>query len=368
MRIRVAPPFLNEALALASTVASTRTVIPSLNCVKLTSSTAPRAALTVEATDLEIGIRYYVPLIELDQEGAVVLPAAKLAALMRQVRDPDVEISADNLVATIRTSDGRFRMVGLDPADFPGVPQFDPTSGIPVPAKDLAAMVRRTAFAVSTDTVRFALTGQLLDIRNSQLCMVASDGKRLSLVRKALPKAVKDVRIIVPPKTMNLLTRLLLPDEETVLLDVTENTVRMSTRRAQISSRVIDGTFPDYEAVIPRDNPYCVTVDRELLDSALRRAGLMSSDEVRATKFSLGSDLLTLYSRSQEVGEAKIDLKVEYQGEPREIVFNPDFLLDYLGVVDQERITLRLKDRSTAGLFSASDDYQYVLMPLDVEV
>lgn len=367
MRVRVSSHVLNEALQIAAGVAPTRATIPALSCVKLEAAAgAAGPALTITATDLELGLRLTVPLISLDREGAVVIPAVKIASLVREIPDTDLQFSSDHSLAMLKTSDGQFKIVGMDPAEFPAFPAPQAATRASVRARDLVEMTAKTSFAVSTEAVRYALTGQLLALADGEVRMVASDGRRLSYVRKT-SDGKKGPQAIVPMKTLTLVTKALRPDEEVVDVEVEETTIRLSTRRLLVFSRLIEGTFPDYAAVIPKSNDRRVTVEVEAFRSALRRTSLLAQDRARAVKLTVAPGKLTLFARAQDVGEASVDLACEYSGEPFDIVFNPDYILDYLRTVQEPNVTMLFKDRTGAGLFQASPDHLYVLMPLAMD-
>jgi DNA polymerase-3 subunit beta len=369
MKIRVAPAVLNNALGIATSVAPARATLPALSCVKLTARGGKSPELEIAATDLEFGIKLRSPLVECKQEGTLVVPAAKFAAIVREVNDADFEISSDGPLGAIRTSDSRFKLVGLDPADYPALPDYDPAKAVTVAADAVRDMVRKTEFAVSLETVRYALTGQLLELREGQVRMVASDGKRLSYVKNPaqVGNDVRPIKVIVPTKTTALLVKTLTAEDKSVGIELTENSIRFGTLQSTISSRLIDGTFPDYEAVIPKSNDRRISVDREPLLSALRRASLLTQDKARAVKFSFSDGKASLFARSQELGEASVDVPVEYKGESFDIVFNPDYVADYAKSVTDEKIELWLRDRTSAGLFKSGGDYVYILMPLAIE-
>lgn len=369
MKIRVAPGLLNDALGIAATVSPARATLPALSCVRLTAKSGKTPELEVAATDLEVGIKLRVPLVECKQDGTLVVPAAKFAAIVREVRDADFEINSDGPLGTLKTSDGRFKLVGLDAADFPKIPDFDASKAIHIKSASIQDMISKTEYAVSLETVRYALTGQLLEMRDGELRMVASDGKRLSYVKSPADaaKGAKAIKVIVPTKTTSLLVKALTPEDDTVGIELTENSIRFGTQTAMISSRLIDGTFPDYEAVIPKANDKKISIERETLLSGLRRASLMAQDKARAVKLSFSDGKVTLFARSQELGEASVEVPIEYQGESFDIVFNPDYIVDYLKSLNEEKVHLWLRDRTSAGLFKAADSYVYILMPLAIE-
>ena len=167
---------------------------------------------------------------------------------------------------------------------------------------------------------------------------------------------------------MNLLDKVLGGEDDQVALAVEETQIKIKTQRALIFSRLIEGHFPDYEAVVPSNTDKKLAVQRDLLLSAVRKSALMTTDKTRAVKLSASKGKLVLFTRTQDVGEAKVEIPVDYKGEEIDIVFNPDYVADYLKVVTDETVELHLKDRSSAGIFRAGKDYVYVLMPLTINL
>lgn len=373
MKLKCSRGSLYEAFQIAALVVPQRTTLPAITNVKLSAFQGGKSGTFVEVscTDLEFGLRYMLPASEVKEEGTVVLPAGRLLGILRESGDENVDITSDGNLAHVRLSDSSFKVVGIDPADFPVAPEFETRSALHIDTKDLSDMIRKTQFSVSSEVVRYALTGQLFEVRNKEVRMVASDGKRLAYVKsRSTGKAEgsKDIRVIVPTKTMNLLDKVLSEDDEVVALNVEETQIRLKTSKAMIFSRLIEGNFPDYEAVVPSDRDKKATLQRDVLHAAVRKATLMTTDKMRAVKFSFSNGRLTLFTRSQDVGEAKIEIPVDYKGEDLDIVFNPDYVADYLRAVTDDGIELHLKDRTTAGVFRSGKDYVYVLMPLAVNL
>jgi DNA polymerase-3 subunit beta len=372
MKVKCSRGRLHEAFSIASAVVPVRTTIPAITCVKITA-TKDKSGGTVElaCTDLEFGLKLTIPATEVKEEGTLVLPASRMAGILREAGESDIVIDSDGNLAHIKLPDATFKVVGIDPSDFPTVPAFEDKHAIKIATEDLGAMIRKTQFAVSTEVVRYMLTGQLLEIKGKEVRMVASDGKRLAYIKSRSTGKLEggtDIRVIVPTKTMNLLDKVLTGEEEQVSLNVEETQLRIKTERALIFSRLIDGAFPDYEAVVPSNLDKKVVADREALLSAVRKSALMTTDKTRAVKMIVGKNKITLFTRTADVGEAKVEVPAEYKGDDLEIVFNPDYIADYLKVLADPQVELHLKDRGAAGVFRSGKDYVYVLMPLTINV
>jgi DNA polymerase-3 subunit beta len=370
MKVKCSRGQLSDAFSIASGVVPQRTTIPAITSVKLSASKDKGGGtLELACTDLEYGLKYTIAATEVKEEGTLVLPAARMAGILREASEQDVSIESDGNLAHIRLPDASFKVVGIDPADFPTVPTFDDRASVKIATEDLGTMIRKTQFAVSTEVVRYALTGQLFEVKGKEVRMVASDGKRLAYIKSRASgkeQSSKDVRVIVPTKTMNLLDKVLSDEDDHVAMNVEETQVKLKTKRALIFSRLIEGHFPDYEAVVPSNLDKKVVVSREALHAAVRKVALMTTDKTRAVKFNVGKGRLVLFTRTQDVGEAKVEVPAEYKGDELEVVFNPDYVADYLKVVADETVELNLKDKTSAGVFRAGKDYVYVLMPLTI--
>lgn len=379
MKISCSRGKLNEAIQAVSPIVQQKMTIPVLSNVKLTATKKGKEGeLEVIGTDLDIGVRWNVPLKQVDEEGVLVLPAARLGAILRENPDEEIRLESDGHLAQIVCASGHYKIIGVDPSEYPAIPDFQGAASIVIDAKDFSEMIRKTQFAASSEMVRYALTGQLLEVVKSkssgaELRMVASDGKRLAFIKKKYggkdaPAAGKGSRVLVPPRALNIVDKMVSGEDETVSILVDENQVKMSVKQGMVFARLIEGNFPDYEAVIPKEPELKVTLDTQKFYSAVKQAALMTSDKARAIKLSFTKDKLTLLARTQDVGEARVEMDVVYKGEAVEIVFNPDFLTDYTKVVNEATIDLFLKDKSSAGIFKSGKDYVYVAMPLAIAI
>jgi DNA polymerase-3 subunit beta len=370
MKVKCPRGQLAEAFAVAERVVPQRTTIPAITSVKISAHREKTGGVVeLACTDLEYGLTLSIPGAEVKEEGTLVLPAGRMAGILREAGEQEVSIDSDGNLAHIKLPDASFKVVGIDPSDYPTVPTFEEKGSVRIATEDLGAMIRKTQFAVSTEVVRYALTGQLFELKGREVRMVASDGKRLAYIKSKSSGKIdgqKDVRVIIPTKTMNLLDKVLGEEDDQVALQVEETQIKIRTRRALIFSRLIEGHFPDYEAVVPSNLDKKLVIQREALLSAVRKSALMTTDKTRAVKFSVGKNRIVLFTRTQDVGEAKVEVPAEYKGEEIEVVFNPDYVADYLKGLADETVELHLKDKASAGVFKAGKDYVYVLMPLTI--
>ncbi len=357
---------LHAFQAVGAALPGGRSGIPVLQNVKVH---AEGKSLALLATDLEVGVRLLVEGTEVLEPGSLVVPADTISSILRESRDDRVLVESDRTLASITLSDGYYKVVGVDPADFPEFPDFNAKAAQSISGADLKEMIRKTAFAVAVEVTRYALTGIQLEVRPDEVRMVATDGKRLALARrKGTGSGKSELKVIVPPKALHLLEKVTGDEDTDVQINVTESQIKMKTRHAVIFSRLVEGTFPDYDQVLPKGCDKKATVERELLESAMRRAALMTTTEARATKLTLREDRLVLISRVQEVGESKVEIPVKYSGDEFEVVFNPVLFVDALKAMKEEKIQLELKDRSSPCVVKEGKDYVYLVMPLAIQV
>jgi DNA polymerase-3 subunit beta len=373
MKFECARRELYDVLSIAASVVPTRSAIPALAnvLVQAEAGEAKRpGSLRISATDLELSVALTVPEAQVERGGALALPAARLAGILRESGDERIGLECDGTLADVRAGGGRYKLVGLEAADFPSLPRAEAPRETEAPAAELKRMIRLTEFAVSPESVMYALTGLLLELHEGkELRLVASDGKRMAYARsREISKKGGKLSVIVPTKALRLVDRLLGERDESVWIfaPLEENAVQFRTARGLVTSRLIEGKFPDYETVIPKDRDKKIVVEAQGLAAAVRRTALMTADGARAVRLGFSPGRCVLFTRSADIGEARHETAVEYEGEPLEITFNPDYVLDYLKVVEEARVEVHLKDAATASVFKAGKDYTYVLMPLQV--
>jgi DNA polymerase-3 subunit beta len=239
---------------------------------------------------------------------------------------------------------------------------------VEIPGEVLRELVARTAFAITAEDARYYLAGALLLLEPGAVSMVATDGHRLSYARRtATLKLTEPQRVLIPRKAIHELARLL-EEEETALFQQAENHLVFRVGGRLLASKMIEGQFPAFEKVIALTGDKVVALDRERLGTAIRRVSLLSSERSRAVRLSLGPGKLDLAASSPDLGEAKESLTAEYKGDPVEIGFNAQYLLDFLGVAGSSAVSLELKDADSQGMLKPSDggdtDYRYVVMPM----
>jgi DNA polymerase-3 subunit beta len=374
MKLLINRAALVEALGLASSVVLSRTPKPVLTCVKLVAgNTGNTKTLSVIATDMELALQYTLTQVDIATPGVALIPAGKLSEIVNNSPDDTLTLETNADTTTIKGSDANYKVFGYNAEEFPPVSGFEGEADFSLTAGSLRTLLDRTRFAAAREMTRFAINGVLFEKKGKKLLLVATDGHRLAQTRdEAMSEGGRDVSAVVPIKAINLIERLLTDPEQTVSLQFKENKlyVQVSSETggvaATMSTSLVEGTFPPYNDVIPKDSDKKVTLNRDRFFSAVRRAALLTNEESKGVRLSFASGTLSISSRAPEMGEAKIDLPVEYGGEAIEIGFNPNYLMDALKVADQETVTFEMKTPNKPGLLKSGPGFLYVVMPVNL--
>src|SRR5688572_1966191 len=358
---------LLEALSVAGNVVAARTPKPVLQCLKLT---AEDNALTVGATDLEVAIRYIDNQVQIDQPGEALLPADKLRDIVRESVDDTLAIEVTGDSASIRGQDSLFKIFTQNVKDFPPVPDFEGEADFTLAAGHLKQLIGQTLFAAAKESTRYAFNGVLMVAKGKKINLVSTDGRRLAqangdMITDKLPK--DGAKAIIPAKALNLMDKLIDDPEEAVGFQVRENQVIFHTSSATLTSNLVEGQFPPYEDVIPKDTDKKMTAGTADFLSAVRRAALLTTEESKGVRLAFGKKGLKLTSRSPESGEATINFPCKYEGTDVEIGFNPSFVVEALKVVNTDEITLEMTAPNRPGLLKAGGDFLYVIMPVNLQ-
>lgn len=374
MKVLVNRAALVEALGLCQSVVLARTPKPVLTCVKLsTKQGADGNSLVLTATDMEIALEYSLTQVEITKPGTALIPAAKLSEIVNNSPDDTLTLDVDGETTIIKGSDAQYKVFGYNSEEFPPINGFEGKPDFTLSAEVLRNLLDRTRFAAAREMTRYAINGVLFEKKGKKLSLVATDGHRLAQSKDDLDHdSDTNITKVVPLKAINLIDRLLVDPEQTVALQFTENRlfVQVSTDTGGISSTMssalVDGSFPPYNDVIPKDSDKKVTINREKFASAVRRAALLTNEESKGVRLSFSNDTLSISSRAPEMGEAKIDLAVGYAGEAIEIGFNPNYLLDALKVAQTEEVTFEMKTGNKPGLLRSGPGFLYVVMPVNL--
>jgi DNA polymerase-3 subunit beta len=302
--------------------------------------------------------------VDTQEAGAITLPAKRFGDIIRDLPGDNIEINTKkNNLVIIETESCQFKLMGLGREEFPKLPEFKDKEAIPLEQSSLKQALNLTSFAVSFDETRYILNGILFKILQDKLVLVATDGKRLAIMEKSLKQRTeKDYSIIVPIKSIHELNRNL-QEEGELSLTLGANQALFDLGKTVIVSRLIEGEFPDYQQVIPSASEYKMTVDRQELLLAVRRAALLATPDYQAVKFELFKNKLVVSKSTPDIGESREELSVEYQGKELVIGFNPNYLIDVLKNVVQEKIELELADSEKPGVIRL-EGYIYIVLPM----
>ncbi len=365
MKVIAQTAALQEALALAGSIVATRTPKPVLQCLKLV---AAENVLTLLATDLEAGCRYHVTAVQVEEPGEALIPAEKLVGIVRESSDEEsltIETEKDNCL--VRGAGSRFTVFGYDPGEYPAVAEFEGKGDFQVAANVLAGMITRTLFATAKAHSHYAMAGVLWEASGKKLQLVATDGHRLAQTKGSLARsAARDVTAIVPGKLMALIQRVAADGEETLEVKVDENQILVRTPKAVLVSSLVQGNFPRYADVIPKEANRRAKINTNQFEHRIRQAALLTNEESRGVRLSFESDHVTLASRTPEAGEAEVTCPIQLEGEAIEIGFNPAFLIDALRVVETDDISFEMNAQNKPAMIRAGGDFLYVLMPVDL--
>ena len=359
--------FLN-ALSRTQGTVERRNTMPILANVLIETHTN---RIRVTATDLEVGVRASLN-GEIVTSGGVTVDARKLYEIVRELSEEMIELKRlENDRVELRSGKSVFKMVGLDAQEFPVFAKSSEEERKQCSAQVLKEMIDMTIFSISSDETRSNLNGALLhDSGEANVRMVTTDGHRLSLVQREIGPLGLEKGVIIPRKGLGELRRLLEDSgEEMVSLRLTDNMAFVWYGDVEMSIRLIDGEFPDYDKVIPNDNTSEANVGQRNLFRALRRVSLLSSDRYRGVRMELNSGVMAISANNPDLGEADEELEVEYQGDRLSIGYNAQYLLDILGVLDQEdKVVLALKDDQSPTVLrrSGDDSVLYVVMPMRI--
>ncbi|MCI0349041.1 MAG: DNA polymerase III subunit beta [Acidobacteriales bacterium] len=372
MEISVSKADLLRELTATQGVVERKTTIPILSNFLFEAS---EDGLTITATDLDLSLRTSCA-AKVKKEGSCTVPARKLYDYVKLLPEGDISIKTlENHWVSIRAGRSNTKMVGMARANFPALPNFPTTATAKLPADALRNLVAKTIFAVSNEESRYTLSGALMVLKPESITMVATDGHRLAHIEKPLktPLAgISELKVLVPKKAMAELYSLLQSaDADEVEFARDESTLFFRLGSRLLTSRQLTGQFPNYEAVLPRDNNKSVTISCEEITGAILRVSQFADERSGAIRMRLDRDEIKVSSSSTETGESEDTIETSYNGEAMTIGFNSQYLLDFLKAADTAEIKLEFKDAQSAGQLrpvDASDNYKYryIVMPMRI--
>ena len=365
MKLTIGQEEFITGLQAVQNVVSTRTTLPILSNVLLN---AVGDRLTLTATDLDVTISKTVE-AKVEIDGSFTMPVKKLLSIAREVGGSQIEMDVSKNQCSIKSGSSAYRVNGLPAEEFPPIPNFSGQTTIQMPQDTVKTMLRRTSFAVSTDENRYVLNGLYLSFKENKLTMVATDGRRLALAEEDVElKDDNPLEVIVPTKAIQELSRSL-GDKGDVEIKITENQVSFGLKEndgtgSLIVSKLVEGAYPNYKQVIPAESKHRVTLDKEELFHALRRAEIMTSEKANSVKLTFSENNLTFTANSPEVGESRETMAIKYEGEETSIAFNPQFFIDPLKALEEDEVHFEFTDQLSPGVVKVKHPFLYVIMPM----
>lgn len=373
MKFIVSSAALLKQLQLISGVISTNTVLPILEDFLFV---VKEDQLKVYATDLEISMSTQLEINSKD-EGRVAVPAKMLTDILKMLPEQPVTFSVneDNYSIELTTDNGKYKLAGENPEDFPKLPEPEETTSVAMPSEVISEAISKCLFAVSNDELRPAMTGILFELNPSELTFVSTDGHKLVRYRRKDINIKESAKFIVPKKALNLLKNALPAEVTNVNLSYEEDkNAFFSFNQVNLSCRLIDARFPDYGAVIPQDNPFLLTMDRATFQNSVRRTSIFANKMTNQVVLTIAGNSLQLSAQDLDFSnEASEQLDCEYEGDDLTIGFNSKFLTEMLGVMDGQEVDMRLSSPTRAGLLmpthpEENEELLILIMPISLNV
>jgi DNA polymerase-3 subunit beta len=360
-----------SGLAQVLNVVGSKATMPILSNVLIE---AEKDQLCLTTTNLDLGIRCKLK-AEVKETGAVTLPVKRLASIVRELPNSDVTVEASpNHQVKLSSGGSTFRIMGLGREEFPPLPEFGDEKSHTLLQEDLAAMLRSVAYAQSQDETRYTLNGVYFNFKEGGLTLVATDGRRLALIAKEMEVAAAvSGAIILPAKTVAELARLLdkgervkinFNDRRCAFQIATDKDTTGLTDSVYLYSKVVEGSYPNYQQVIPKETHQRIKLERELFLQCVHRAALVCSEKSNSVRIKLTSNLLEITAQSPDFGEAHESMAVGYSGPDLQVAFNPAFVMDPLRALTKDEVFLELKDEVSPGVFKTLDQFICVIMPM----
>ncbi|NOR41744.1 MAG: DNA polymerase III subunit beta [Gammaproteobacteria bacterium] len=341
-----------------------RQTMPALSNVLIRTT---ENSLTLTATDLEIELVSQIGII-IDEPGEITVPARKLLDICKSLpNEAIIKFSVKDTKALVQSGRSRFSLTTLPANDFPALEAINSIYEFEITQKMLRDIIDKTAFAMAQQDVRYYLNGLMLEISSNYLRAVATDGHRLAYSEKETNADIADIKqVILPRKGVLELIRLLKDTDEKVKIVLGSNHLQVEFDQLRLTSKLIDGRFPDYNRVMPTDGDNIMIADREQLRQALMRASILSNEKYRGIRLILEKNLIKLQAQNPDHEEADIELEVDYSGDDIEIGFNVNYMLDVLNVTNSEMVQTALRDSNSSFLLTYPDqsDSKYVIMPM----
>jgi len=371
MKFKINRDHFSNGLAQVLNVVGSKAAMPILSNVLIE---ADKDGISLTTTNLDLGIRCKIK-AEVKEGGSVTLPVKRLATIVREL--PNVDVSFDstaNHQVKIASGGSNFRIMGIGAEEFPKLPDSGDDKSYSLDQGELATMLGNVAYAQSTDETRYILNGVYFNFKEGKLTLVATDGRRLALVGKELTvPAANAGAIILPAKTVAELLRLLGKGEKVrIAFNERRAAFQIDTGKESggltdsiyLFSKVVEGNYPNYQQVIPKETHQRIKLERELFLQCVHRAALVTSEKSNSVKIKLTANLLEITASSPDFGEAHESMAISYSGPDLQVAFNPQFVMDPLRALTKDEVFFELKDEVSPGVFKTLESFVCVIMPV----
>ena len=367
MRFKTNKAKLNQAVSRLQSIVPPKSTIPILSNILFDLE---GEKLDLKVTDLDVSMTSHID-VETLKKGSITVPAKVFSEIVKELPDYDLDITATENRMEIKCGSGVYKLSGFSAEDFPKLPDIHLGRQIKVNAQSLCSMIKKVLFAVSRDETRPALNGILWSSSEGGLNLVATDGHRLAKINRSdinITGYKKD--IIIPPKILENLIKLIHEDTGEIGLILNDNSIVFVLEDSIITSRLLEGPYPNYEQVVPKDNEKIMLVERELLQASVKRVSILSNSLTHQVKFSIKRDDLELSATNFDFGgEARESIKVSYQAEDMDIGYNANYVIDVLKQIDDDEVRFELNNPTTAAIIKPEkstehEDCLFLVMPL----
>ncbi len=371
MKFKINRDHFASGLAQVLNVVGSKATMPILSNVLIE---AEKDLISLTTTNLDLGIRCKIK-AEVKETGSVTLPVKRLAGIVRELPNVDVSFDASpNHQVKLSSGGSTFRIMGIGKEEFPPLPEFGDEKAYTLEQVELSSMLKSVQYAQSTDETRYILNGVYFNFRDGKLSLVSTDGRRLAMISKEMEvPAASAGAIILPAKTVSELGRMLgkgekvkinFNDRRAAFQIGTDKDTSGLVDHVYLYSKVVEGNYPNYQQVIPKETHQRIKLERELFQQCIHRAALVCSEKANSVKIKLTTNLLEITAQSPDFGEAHESMAIGYSGPELQVAFNPNFLMDPLHALTKDEVFFELKDEVSPGVFKTLESFVCVIMPV----
>lgn len=358
------------AFQLAGSIVQVRSPKESLQNVKIDVT---ESSTTLMATDMEAGIRIEVEAVDVQMPGKALLHVNRVGQILKESSDDKLVIESDDKGIVIRGQHSEFNLPSVNPDEYPTVKGFEETAYHEIPARLFKEMVRRTTFATDPDSTRFALGGVLLELNGDDVIAVGTDGRRMArMIGKGTSVGGHQTQgstTIVPTRSLALMERSIGEKDEVVQISSRGNDIQLRSNRCTIYSRLVEGRYPNWRQVLPnRDNSVRINMTVGPFHNVIRQAAIVADQESRGLELEFGGGTLLLSAKTADLGQSRVEMPIEYDGEPIKMKLDHRFISDFLRVLEPEsKFVMDIQSSTASALMSTDDGYAYVVMPMALD-